>query len=111
MNTQNPIKLRRPRDYAAAILAESSRERRKQLLERCPAEWRDQVREHVEANFDRVRAYRQHREERCKAAHQRPEAARRRTDPPAPIIDNRSEPEVGNRHLAALRAKCSGGAQ
>ncbi|HCE7459117.1 TPA: hypothetical protein NHQ23_006591, partial [Pseudomonas aeruginosa] len=42
---------RSPCDYAAAILAEPSRERRNALLEACPVNWQPLVRAHVEDAF------------------------------------------------------------
>ncbi|EMB5660454.1 hypothetical protein [Pseudomonas aeruginosa] len=96
---------RSPRDYAVAILAEPSRERRKALLEACPAQWRDLVREHVEDAFAKVKAYRQMMDARADSV--------RRGPPPAPGVTDtdfrlsnytKSAPEVGNAHLAAIRA-------
>ena len=60
--------LRSPRDWAAAILAEPSRERRNQLLDACPGHWRELVREHVQSAFARVAQYRQHKTARAEAA-------------------------------------------
>lgn len=110
MNTQTaPQRLTSPRDYAAAILAEPSRERRNSLLERCPAEWQALVREHVEAAFGRVAAYRRHRQGRVEGAQQKPPAAPRRQDTPNVTDHRKSAPEVGQRHLDALRAAVQGG--
>lgn len=98
--------LRTPRDHAAAILAEPSRERRNQLLAACPEQWRELVREHVQSAFARVQQYRQHRTERALAAKERPPAAPRREDPTFRISDHKkSAPEVGHAHLAELRAR------
>ncbi|MNZ68675.1 hypothetical protein D3C78_869450 [compost metagenome] len=95
-----------PRDYAAAILAEPSRERRNQLLEACPAHWREMVREHVQSAFARVKQYRQHKTERVAAAKQPPQPAPRRDDTAFRISDfKKSAPEVGHAHLAELRAR------
>ncbi|PZE10551.1 hypothetical protein DMX10_25570 [Pseudomonas sp. 57B-090624] len=105
IKTTPPTRLRSPRDYAAAILAEPSREQRIQLLERCPPEWREQAETHVKDAWARMQAYRRHREERHAAAKERPPRASRPSDRNTNITNHpRSEPEVGNRHLAALRA-------
>ncbi|CDM42405.1 hypothetical protein [Ectopseudomonas oleovorans] len=104
MDTQTPHPPRSPRDYAAAILAEPSRERRNALLEACPAEWRDLVREHVQAAFAKVKAYRDHKAGRAQLARQKPPAAPRRDALHKPSNYTRSAPEVGNAHLSALRA-------
>lgn len=106
MNAQAPHSpLRSPRDYAAAILAEPSRERRNQLLARCPEHWRDMVREYVASAFARVQQYRQHKVARTEAAKQPPTAAPRREDTSFRISDFRkSSPEVGRERLAELRA-------
>lgn len=94
-----------PRDYAAAILAETSRERRSQLLAACPEEWRQLVREHVESAFARVKAYRQHKAGRAEAAREPPPPAPRREDTSFRISDfQKSSPEVGRARLAELRA-------
>lgn len=98
-----------PRDYAAAILAEPSRERRNQLLERCPEHWREMVREHVQSAFSQVKQYRQHKTERAQAAKQPPQPAPRREAPFARISDIKtSAPEVGRERLAELRALVGG---
>lgn len=98
--------LRTPRDYAAAILAEASRERRNQLLAACPEQWRELVREHVQSAFARVKQYRQHKTERVEAAKQPPTPAPRRDDTTFRISDfKKSAPEVGHAHLAELRAR------
>ncbi|TBV12771.1 hypothetical protein [Stutzerimonas kirkiae] len=94
-----------PRDYAAAILAEPSRERRAQLLDACPEHWRALVRCHVENGFARVKAFRQHRAERAALAQQKPPAAPRREHANPAVPKHWSVPEVGNRHLADLRAQ------
>ncbi|SNT07329.1 hypothetical protein [Pseudomonas segetis] len=99
-----------PRDYAAAILAEPSLDRRKLLMERCPQEWRSLVEEHVKTAFNKVVAYRQHRSGRAQLSQQKPPAAPRREDQPQPIDYRRSAPEVGNAHLAKLRAAIGKGA-
>lgn len=93
-----------PRNYAAEILAEPSRERRAQLLARCPQELRDLVEEHVRSAFAKVQAYRQHLQGRRAAAQQRPPAAPRQGDCPNITQHARSAPDVGRHHLAALRA-------
>ncbi|MCM2318081.1 MAG: hypothetical protein NDI93_01985 [Pseudomonas sp.] len=94
-----------PRDHAAAILAEPSRERRNQLLQACPEHWRELVREHVQSAFARVKQYRQHKTERVAAAKQRPTPAPRRDDTSFRISDfQKSAPEVGRARLAELRA-------
>ena len=105
MNTQAPIKLTSPRAYAAAILAEPLLDRRQALMARCPAEWRDQVTDHVTNAFPKVSAYRRHQSGRAEQARQKPPASPRRTDifkkgPPL----NCSAPEVGNAAIAKLRA-------
>lgn len=98
-----------PRDYASQILAESSLEKRRALLDRCPAEWRGVVEDHVKSAFAKVAAYRQHQAGRVEQSQQRPEAAPRRDavhkkgPPPA-----RSAPEVGNRAINSLRAVIGG---
>lgn len=105
MNTQAPHKLISPRSYAAAILAEPALDRRQALMERCPAEWRAQVEEHVRSAFPKVAAYRRHQADRAKQAREKPPAAPRRDavykkGPPP----TRSVPEVGNAAIANLRA-------
>ncbi|MCY1289760.1 hypothetical protein D9M70_388650 [compost metagenome] len=108
MTTSAHHPLRSPRDYAAAILAEPERERRASLLERCPAEWRDQVRSHVETAFQKIKAYREFIQGRRRLATQKPPAAPRREDTPDIVNHPRSAPEVGNAHLANLRALVGG---
>lgn len=108
MTTSTSHPLRSPRDYAAAILAEPAREERNRLLERCPEEWRDQVRSHVNDAWDKIRAFREYTEGRCRLAKQKPPAAPRREDTPNIVNHPRSEPEVGNAHLAKLRALVGG---
>lgn len=100
-------RLTAPRDYAAAILAEPSLDRRRQLLERCPVEWRAQVEEHVKSAFAKVQAYRQHRAGRQQLAKEKPPAAPRREALNVTHY-SKSAPEVGNRHLAALRSLVGG---
>lgn len=97
-----------PRDYAAAILAEPSLDRRRQLLERCPAEWRPRVEEHVRSAFAKAQACRNYRADRQQLAKEKPPAAPRRE---ALNVTHyrKSAPEVGNRHLAALRSLVGGG--
>ena len=109
MNTQAPHPPRSPRDYAAAILAEPLRERRAQLLEACPVHWRDTVREHVESAFGKLQAYRKHREGRAQAAREKPPAAPRREVTNRVNNHTKSQPEVGNKHLADLRAALNKG--
>lgn len=106
MNAQaSPSSLRSPRDWAAAILAEPSRERRNQLLASCPGHWRDMVREHVASAFAKVQKYRQHKVARAEAAKQAPQAAPRRDNTSFRISDfPKSAPEVGRVRLAELRA-------
>jgi hypothetical protein len=105
MNAQASHPPRSPRDWASAILAEPSRERRNQLLTRCPEHWRELVREHVASAFARVQQYRQHKASRAEAAQQRPPAAPRREDTQFRISDfPKSAPEVGRARLAELRA-------
>ncbi len=111
MNTQTTSrKLQHPRDYAAAILAEPLRERRAQLLEACPAHWRDQVREHVESAFAKTQAYRAHLLGRIAGAKSKPPAAPRRDQTPSVTDHKKSAPEVGNHHLATLRGLVKGAA-
>lgn len=93
-----------PRDYAAAILAEPERERRNALLARCPSDWRDQVEEYVRSAFAKITAYRQHQAGRAKQAREKPQATPRREARNSVIHHTCSAPEVGNRHIAALRA-------
>lgn len=107
MSASHPVA---PRDYAAAILAEPDRERRKALLERCPTQWRDQVRELVESAFQKALAYRNYIQGRRQASHEKPQAAPRREDPPKVTHHRKSAPEVGNGYLAKLRASIKGGA-
>ena len=100
-----------PRDYAAAILAEPSLERRKSLMERCPAAWRERVEEYVRSYFPKVSAYRQHMSGRKAQAREKPPAAPRRDaiwkkGPPP----KRSAPDVGNAAIAKLRAAVGQGA-
>jgi len=105
MKTQAPHKLTTARDYAAAMLAEPSLERRKIILERCPAAWRPLVEEHVKSAFPKVVAYRKHQSGRAEQVRQKPPAAPRR-DASLPRISDfkQSSPEVGNARLAELRA-------
>ncbi|MCY1286456.1 hypothetical protein D9M70_354300 [compost metagenome] len=108
MTTSAHHPLRSPRDYAAAILAEPLREERNRLLERCPEEWRDQVRSHVEIAFQKIKAFREYTEGRCRLARQKPPAAPRREDKHDIVNHPHSAPEVGNAHLANLRALVGG---
>lgn len=110
MTTQTAHRLQNPRDYAAAILAEPALDRRQALMQRCPEDWRPLVEEHVQTAFQKIVAYRQHRAARAKQAQQKPPASPRREDPPKPIDNRRSAPEVGNAHLAKLRAAVNRGA-
>lgn len=103
-----PLALRSPRDYAAAILAEPTRERRAYLLERCPEEWRARVREYVETTWQKMQAFQEYIQGRRRLAAQKPPAAPRREDTPNIVNYPRSEPEVGNAHLAKLRALVGG---
>lgn len=99
-----------PRDYAAAVLAEPSSDRRKALIERCPAEWRALVEEHVRSVFPKAIAYRQHLAGRAAQARMRPEAAARRESCTNITNHPRSAPEVGNAAIARLRAAIGKGA-
>lgn len=99
-----------PRDYAAAILAEPSLDRRKALMERCPADWRARVEDYVSNAFPKVAAYRRHRAGRAEQAHQKPPAAPRREAQHNIIDHSRSAPEVGNAAIARLRAAIGKGA-
>lgn len=110
MNTLDPSTLTGPRAYSAAVLSEASIDRRKWLMERCPAEWRILVEEHVKSAWPKVAAYRHHRAGRAEQSRQKPEAAQRRDASPKPIDNRRSAPEVGNAHLAKLRAAIAKGA-
>lgn len=93
-----------PRDYAAAILAEASRERRVALLQACPEHWRERVKGHVQRAFACVKAYRQMMANRARSISQGPQAAPRREDTSFRISAyTKSSPEVGNAHLEALR--------
>lgn len=109
MNTQPHHPLRTPRDYAAAILAEVDRSAREAILARCPPEWRDQVETHVRDAWEKRQAYLRHRREGRAAAQQKPPAAPRQNVLNSVIHPTRSAPEVGNAHLAALRALCTRG--
>ena len=42
-----------PRHYAAQIIAERSKEKRRQMLAEVPAEWRALVRRHVENEYSK----------------------------------------------------------
>lgn len=96
---------RSPRDYAAAILAEGSRERRNELLQACPADWRPLVRAHVEDAFAKVKAYRELMDRRTESMRRGPQPAPRVTDTDYRISNfTKSAPEVGNGHLSAIRA-------
>lgn len=108
MTTSAPRIPRKPREHAAVILAEPSRERRQALLEAVPAEFRDQVRDHVETAFAKVQAYRRHRADRQQLAKEKPPAAPRREALNVTRY-SKSAPEVGNRHLAVLRSLVGGG--
>lgn len=107
MSVSHPVA---PRDYAAAILVEPSRERRAAMLERCPPEMRDLVEEHVRNAFAKIQSYRQYIQGKRTAAHQKPPAAPRREDMPNVLDHRKSAPEVGNGHLAKLRASIKGAA-
>ncbi|EPO0504632.1 hypothetical protein ACT5LU_006198, partial [Pseudomonas aeruginosa] len=97
MSTSSPpTSLRSPRDYAAAILAEPSRERRNALLEACPVNWQPLVRAHVEDAFAKVKAYRQMMDNRAESIRRGPPAAPRVTDTDFRISNyTKSAPEVG----------------
>lgn len=111
MNTQAaPHRLTNPRDYAAAVLAEPALERRQWLMERCPAEWRSLVEEHVRSAFPKAAAYHRLKREQQEGAKQKPPAAPRRQDTPNVLNHRKSTPEVGNGHLAKLRASIKGAA-
>lgn len=107
MSASHPVA---PRDYAAAILAEPSLERRKLLMERCPAEWRERVEEYVKSAFAKVAAYRRHKAGREEQARTKPPAAPRRDAIHKPQPVTRSAPEVGNAAIAKLRAAIGQGA-
>lgn len=110
MKTQTvPHALTSPRDYAAAVLAESSLERRQWLMERCPADWRSMVEEYVRSAFAKVTAFRRHQRDRIEGSKQKPPAAPRRNDTPNVTNHRKSVPEVGNAALAQLRAAVQGG--
>ncbi|HEY1029769.1 MAG TPA: hypothetical protein VGE28_19310 [Pseudomonas sp.] len=99
-----------PRDYAAAILAEPSIDRRQSLLERCPAHWRGLVEESVRCAFPTVAAYRKHMAGRAEQAREKPPAAQRRDASPKPRRVSKSAPEVGQAAIAKLRAAMAKGA-
>lgn len=105
-----PKPLNAPRDYAAAILAEPSREGRNRLLQLCPTEWRAQVEQHVRTAFEKIKAYREHKTMRAGLAKEKPPAAPRREDAPNITNHRKSEPNVGNAFLAQLRASVTGAA-
>lgn len=109
MNVQAPSKPQRPREYAAVILAEPSRERRIELLNQCPADWRELVEEYVRAAFAKVKAYRVLATHRARSLREPLPAAPRREDMHDIVNHPRSAPEVGNKHLAELRALVGGG--
>ena len=103
--SSHPHPPRSPRDYAAAILAEGTRERRNELLQACPEEWRPLVRAHVEDAFAKVKAYREMMDRRTQSVRQGPIPAPRVTDTSYRISNfTKSAPEVGNGHLSAIRA-------
>ncbi|MCQ4242398.1 hypothetical protein [Stutzerimonas stutzeri] len=105
MTNQPTHSPRTPREHAAAILAEPSREQRARMLDAVPAQWRDLVREHVTTAFSKLQTYRQHQADRAGQARQKPPAAPRRHSPLPRISDfKQSVPEVGNARLAELRA-------
>ncbi|WP_346841228.1 hypothetical protein RAL92_25955 [Metapseudomonas otitidis] len=104
MKPQDHPSFRSPRDYAAAILAEPSKEGRVQLLERCPAHWREQVETHVRDAWGRLQAFQKYRKARHEAARQKPPSAPRQGVLNSVTNHTRSAPEVGNRYLSALRA-------
>ncbi|OBY90713.1 hypothetical protein A6723_021025 [Pseudomonas sp. AU11447] len=94
-----------PRDYAAMVLAESSLERRRSLMERCPEHWRELVEEHVRTGFSRIQAYRKFISGRRQSMVEGPQPAPRRDDTSYRISDfKKSAPEVGQRELAKLKA-------
>lgn len=108
MNNQAPVSQANPRDLAAAILTEPSREQRQLMLERCPAELQSLVREYVQMGVDKVKSYRAHIGRRAKSAHETPPAAPRREAKNSVIHHTKSAPEVGNQRLAELRALVGG---
>lgn len=110
MNSLDPSTLTSPRAYAAAVLAEASLDRRQWLMQRCPAEWREQVEEHVKSAFPKVTAYRRHMAGREEQAREKPPAAQRRDATPKPRPVSRSAPEVGNAAIAKLRDAIGKGA-
>lgn len=107
MSASRPVA---PRDYAAAILAEPSLERRKSLMERCPVEWRERVQEYVNSAFQKVAAYRRHMAGRQEQAREKPPAAQRRDASPKPRQVSKSAPDVGKAAIAKLRAAIGQGA-
>lgn len=108
MNIKRPQILARPRDYAVAILAESSREERNRLLESCPEQWRDLVRGHVKALWGKTKAYQQYQLAKRLGEREKPSPAPRREDTSFRISDfKKSTPEVAHEHLSELRRKFS----
>ena len=98
------------REYAAQVLAESSLERRRSLMERCPSHWRDLVEEHVRTGWAHIQAYRQFISGRRRSIAEGPQPAPRRDETSYRISDfKKSAPEVGQRELAKLKALVGGG--
>ena len=95
---------RAARDYAAAILAEPSRERRNALLEACPVNWQPLVRAHVEDAFAKVKAYRQMMDNRAESIRRGPLLLLASPTPISAYPTTPVRPEVGNAHLSAIRA-------
>ncbi|AMO73831.1 hypothetical protein [Pseudomonas citronellolis] len=100
---------RSAREYAAEVLAEPSVERRRAMLEACPAIWRDIVRSHVEETYEKVKAYRAFISGRRQSMAAGPQPAPRREDSRFRISDfKKSAPEKGNQELAKLKALVGG---
>lgn len=108
MNNQAPVSQANPRDLAAAILAEPSREQRQLMLERCPVELQPLVQEYVRIGFAKVKSYRAHIDRRAQSARETPPAAPRREAKNSVIHRTSSAPEFGNQRLAELRALIGG---
>lgn len=108
MNNLAPVSQANPRDLAAAILAESSLEQRRMLLERCPEELLPLVKKYVQMGYDKVKSYRAHIDRRAQSARETPPAAPRREAKNSVIHHTSSAPEFGNQRLAELRALIGG---
>lgn len=98
MNTQRTPQ--RPRDYAAAILAATSREQRNQILDSCPEQLRDLVRGHVQALWPKVQKMRKQQ-----VAVQQHEQLYASSRPEQKRSEFKKAPqEVGHEHLSRIRA-------